>query len=63
MLSVRRATIDDTRSIADIRIRSWRVAYAGLIEQHVLDAKRDAAPGRPAHSLRERRRVRDLTAG
>ncbi|KAA9107635.1 GNAT family N-acetyltransferase [Microbacterium rhizomatis] len=38
MLTVRPATIDDARAIAAVRISSWRVAYAGLIEQDVLDA-------------------------
>jgi len=37
-LLIRPAVPSDARSIADIRIAGWRTAYAGLLEQHVLDA-------------------------
>jgi len=34
---VRLATKDDARAIATVRIETWRAAYAGLIDQVVLD--------------------------
>ncbi|QIG39862.1 GNAT family N-acetyltransferase [Microbacterium sp. 4R-513] len=34
---VRRATVDDARAIATIRIRTWREAYRGLIPEEVMD--------------------------
>lgn len=36
-LVIRPATVDGARAIADIRVAGWRTAYAGLIEQQVLD--------------------------
>jgi GNAT superfamily N-acetyltransferase len=45
-LTVRTATPADTRAIATIRIRTWRAAYAGLVEDAVLtamDVDREAA--------------------
>ena len=45
-LTVRTATPADARAIATIRIRTWRAAYAGLIEDTVLaamDVDREAA--------------------
>lgn len=36
-MTVRPATRDDTRGIASVRIETWRAAYAGLIDQVVLD--------------------------
>lgn len=38
MTTVRRATPDDARAIAEIRVDTWRVAYSGVIPQTVLDA-------------------------
>ena len=35
---VRPATDDDIQAIAEISVRSWRVTYAGLIPQTVLDS-------------------------
>ena len=37
MTSVRRATPDDARSIAEIHVETWRAAYAGVMPQRVLD--------------------------
>jgi len=37
VLEVRRARPDDAASIAAINVASWRAAYAGLVEQSVLD--------------------------
>jgi GNAT superfamily N-acetyltransferase len=37
-VTVRAATRSDTRAITQVRIESWRAAYAGLIDQRVLDA-------------------------
>ena len=34
---VRRATVEDARSIATIRVETWRAAYQGLIADEVLD--------------------------
>jgi len=42
-VAIRPATVDDVRAIAEIRAACWRTAYAGLIEQHVLDALDPAA--------------------
>ncbi len=42
-VAIRPATVDDVRAIAEIRVACWRTAYAGLIEQHVLDALDPAA--------------------
>lgn len=36
-VTVRPATIADARAIATVRVRSWRAAYEGLIDQAVLD--------------------------
>jgi len=36
-LTVRRATADDARAIATIRVSSWRGAYTGLIPDELLD--------------------------
>jgi GNAT superfamily N-acetyltransferase len=35
--SVRRATIDDARAIAEIRTETWRAAYVDVMPQAVLD--------------------------
>jgi GNAT superfamily N-acetyltransferase len=37
VLTVRRATAEDARAIATIRVSSWRVAYAGLIPGELLE--------------------------
>jgi GNAT superfamily N-acetyltransferase len=37
MLQIRRATLNDAAGIAQVKLRTWRSAYAGLIPQHVLD--------------------------
>lgn len=42
-MAIRPATVDDVRAIAEIRVAGWRSAYAGLMEQHVLDALDPAA--------------------
>jgi len=34
---VRRATADDARGIAEVRVESWRATYPGVVPQHVLD--------------------------
>ena len=36
-MSVRDATPGDARAIAEIRVRSWRVTYAGMVPQSILD--------------------------
>jgi len=35
--TIRRATRDDARAIADVKIETWREAYAGVMPQAVLD--------------------------
>jgi GNAT superfamily N-acetyltransferase len=37
-LTVRTATRDDSRAISHIRVDTWRAAYAGLVDQGMLDA-------------------------
>lgn len=37
-LRIRDMTLDDCAAVADIRVRGWRHAYAGLIPQGYLDA-------------------------
>lgn len=37
-LTIRAATVDDARAIATVRVRTWLKAYAGLIEDDVLQA-------------------------
>ena len=37
MTTVRRATPDDARSIAEVKIETWRATYAGVMPQTVLD--------------------------
>jgi GNAT superfamily N-acetyltransferase len=37
-VTIRAATRNDTRAITQVRIESWRAAYAGVIDQRVLDA-------------------------
>ena len=37
MTSVRRATPEDARAIADIQVETWRAAYVGMMPQRVLD--------------------------
>lgn len=37
-LTIRTATADDARAIAEVRIRTWLVAYRGLIGDDVLNA-------------------------
>ena len=37
MITVRVADSRDTRAIATVQVESWRVAYAGLIPDDVLD--------------------------
>ena len=39
-MRIRRATLDDARSIASVYVRSWQGAYPGLIPQPFLDALR-----------------------
>ncbi len=39
-LQVRWADLDDVRGVAIVHVDSWRAAYQGLIDQHVLDALR-----------------------
>jgi ribosomal protein S18 acetylase RimI-like enzyme len=34
---VRRATVDDASAIAEVRVTTWRAAYAGIVPQAVLD--------------------------
>ncbi len=38
MTTVRAATPDDARAIADVKIETWRAAYAGVMPQATLDA-------------------------
>lgn len=35
-MRVRAATVADVRAIAEVRVRTWRVAYAGLIDDRLL---------------------------
>jgi RimJ/RimL family protein N-acetyltransferase len=37
MISVRPATLDDSERIADIQVRTWQAAYAGVMPQEFLD--------------------------
>lgn len=37
MISVRPATLDDSERIADIHVRTWQAAYAGVMPQDFLD--------------------------
>lgn len=37
MLSIRWATVEDAAGVAAVHVNAWRVAYAGLIDQAVLD--------------------------
>ena len=37
MISVRPATLDDSERIADIHVRTWQAAYAGVMPQEFLD--------------------------
>ena len=37
MTSVRPATTEDARAIADIQVETWRAAYVGVMPQRVLD--------------------------
>ena len=39
-MRIRRAAVDDARSIASVHVRSWQGAYPGLIPQPYLDALR-----------------------
>jgi len=39
-MQVRRATIDDARSLTDLHLDVWDEAYAGLLPRQVLDARR-----------------------
>ena len=38
MTTVRRATPDDARTIADIQVETWRAAYVDVMPQEVLDS-------------------------
>ena len=38
MTTVRRATPEDARAIAEIQVETWRAAYVGLMPQETLDA-------------------------
>jgi RimJ/RimL family protein N-acetyltransferase len=38
MTAVRRATRDDARAIADVKIETWRATYVGIVPQQILDA-------------------------
>jgi len=40
MLNIRWATVDDAAGVAAVHVNAWRVAYAGLIDQAVLDGQR-----------------------
>ncbi|HZD98497.1 MAG TPA: N-acetyltransferase, partial [Micromonosporaceae bacterium] len=37
MISVRPATLDDSERIADIHVKTWQAAYAGVMPQDFLD--------------------------
>jgi RimJ/RimL family protein N-acetyltransferase len=37
MISVRTATVDDSERIADIHVKTWQAAYAGILPQDFLD--------------------------
>ena len=47
MMTIRDATTDDARALAELHVHAWRQAYAGLIAQSYLDGlsveKREAA--------------------
>jgi GNAT superfamily N-acetyltransferase len=38
-MTIRTATIDDARAIAEVHVASWLAAYRGLVPHHVLDAQ------------------------
>ncbi|GGN10416.1 GNAT family N-acetyltransferase [Streptomyces fuscichromogenes] len=50
-VQIRRARPDDASAIADVHVRSWRVAFAGLVPQDHLDAME---PSREAVAWRTR---------
>jgi ribosomal protein S18 acetylase RimI-like enzyme len=37
-LTVRAATVDDARAIAEVHVASWRWAYRGQVPDHILDS-------------------------
>lgn len=36
MITIRTATIDDARAIADVQVNSWRTTYAGIVSEDYL---------------------------
>lgn len=46
---IRRATPDDAEAIADVHVRSWKVAYRGLLPDEVIE---QMAAGRQARAER-----------
>ncbi len=44
--AVRIATVRDAEQVADIRVRSWQAAHAGLLPQEYLDSLRAVRPTR-----------------
>lgn len=42
--AVRAATVRDAEQVADIHVRSWQAAHAGLLPQDYLDSLRSARP-------------------
>ena len=66
MITIREATIDDASGIARVRVDGWRAAYAGLMDQRILDgmdAEREAARRAELWAAHHAdRRGRDLVA-
>ncbi len=54
-VTIRRATPDDAKEIADVHVRSWQVAYRGLLPDEVIE---HMVAGRPARADR----IRELLA-
>lgn len=43
-MRIREARPEDAERLERLRVRSWRAAYPGLVEQHVLDDLEEASP-------------------
>ena len=63
-MTIRAATIDDARSIAEVEVAAWRAAYEGIIDQDYLDEPHvGRAPRRWRGAFLERGSVRVATSG
>ncbi|PZR64017.1 MAG: GNAT family N-acetyltransferase [Chloroflexi bacterium] len=55
-MTIRRATPDDAKEIADVHVRSWQVAYRGLLPDEVIE---EMVAGRQARAERFRALLSD----